>query len=158
MDLVARLESERDRAAASLLYERAAELHQMATTLRTLHGKRRHLRSAAHVQNFVVVVHDELRVGAGGAQVLAFSGARLQGQVVVQSGLYGRDDERRRAALAGIRGARQVTIAGATAQAAGLLEVLDNSPYFEGSEFQSAPARSDKEETFRIRAKREAGK
>lgn len=99
MDLVARLESERDRAAASLLYERAAELHQMATTLRTLHGKRRHLRSAAHVQNFVVVVHDELRVGAGGAQVLAFSGARLQGQVVVQSGLYGRDDERRRAAL-----------------------------------------------------------
>ena len=31
--------------------------------------------------------------------------------------------ERRRAALAGIRGARQVTIAGATAQAAGLLEL-----------------------------------
>ncbi|MEQ1947365.1 MAG: PilN domain-containing protein [Bryobacteraceae bacterium] len=54
--------------------------------------------------------------------------------------------------------AAQVTIAGATAQAAGLLEVIDGSPLFEGSEFQSAPARADKEETFRIRAKREAGK
>lgn len=99
MDLVSRLESERDRAAASLLFERASELHQMATTLRALHGKRRHLRSAAHVQNFVVVVHDELRVGVGAAQLLAFSGARLQGQVVVRSGVTGRDDERRRAAL-----------------------------------------------------------
>lgn len=72
----------------------------MATTLRALHGKRRHLRSAAHVQNFVVVVHDESRVGVGAAQVLAFSGARLQGQVVVRSGVSGREDERRRAALA----------------------------------------------------------
>lgn len=99
MDLVARLESERDRAATSLLFERAAELHQMATTLRALHGKRRHLRSAAHVQNFVVVVHDESRVGVGAAQVLAFSGARLQGQVIVRSGVSGREDERRRAAL-----------------------------------------------------------
>ncbi|MEQ1885763.1 MAG: PilN domain-containing protein [Bryobacteraceae bacterium] len=54
--------------------------------------------------------------------------------------------------------AAQVSIAGATAQAAGLLEVMDSSPFFEGSEFQSAPARADKEETFRIRAKREAGK
>jgi excinuclease UvrABC nuclease subunit len=99
MDLVARLEAERDRAASSLLFERAAELHRMAKTLRALHGKRRHLRSAAHVQNFVVVVHDESRVGAGVAQVLAFSGARLQGQVVVRSGVSGREDERRRALL-----------------------------------------------------------
>lgn len=99
MDLVARLETERDRAATSLLFERAAELHQMAATLRALHGKRRHLRSAAHVQNFVVVVHDDSRVGIGAAQVLAFSGARLQGQVVVRCGVSGRDDERRRVSL-----------------------------------------------------------
>ena len=55
--------------------------------------------------------------------------------------------------------AGQVTIAGATAQAAGLLEVIDKSPLFDGSEFQSAPARSNtNEETFRIRARREAAK
>jgi excinuclease UvrABC nuclease subunit len=99
MDLVVRLEVERDRAAASLLFERAAELHQMATTLRALHGKRRHLRSAAHVHNFVVVVQDESRFGIGEAQVLAFSGARLQGHVVVRANVTGREDERRRGAL-----------------------------------------------------------
>lgn len=99
MHLVARLEAERDRAASAMLFERAAELHHMVTTLRALHGKRRHLRSAAHVQNFLVVVHDEDRVGPGWAQVLAFSGARLQGQVVVRAGVAGRDDQTRRAAL-----------------------------------------------------------
>ena len=97
--LVARLETERDRAAASLRFERAAELHQMAATLRALHGKRRHLRSAAHVQNFLVVVHDEARSGPGGAQVLAFSGARLQGQVPVAVGATGSEDDRRRTVL-----------------------------------------------------------
>lgn len=52
----------------------------------------------------------------------------------------------------------QVTVAGAAAQAAGLLETIDRSPLFESSEFQSAPARSNNEETFRIRTKREAGR
>jgi excinuclease ABC subunit C len=98
--LIARLDAERDRASTALRFERASELHQMASALRTLHGKRRHLRSAAHTPNFVVVV----RGGAGAAarrsvQVLAFSGARLQGQVEVETDASGRNATARRATL-----------------------------------------------------------
>ncbi|MCX5985841.1 MAG: GIY-YIG nuclease family protein [Chloroflexi bacterium] len=98
--LIARLDAERDRASTDLRFERASELHQMASALRTLHGKRRHLRSAAHTPNFVVIV----RGGSGVAarrllQVLAFSGARLQGQFAVDTDAKGRDATARRATL-----------------------------------------------------------
>ncbi|HEV2202446.1 MAG TPA: PilN domain-containing protein [Bryobacteraceae bacterium] len=52
----------------------------------------------------------------------------------------------------------QVTIAGEAPQAAPLLQVLDASPLFEGSEFASPPARAAGGEVFRIRARREAGR
>ncbi len=100
VQLIARLDAERDRASTDLRFERASELHQMASALRTLHGKRRHLRSVAHTPNFVVVV----RGGTGPAarrsvQVLAFSGARLQGQVEVETDASGRSATARRAIL-----------------------------------------------------------
>jgi Tfp pilus assembly protein PilN len=49
----------------------------------------------------------------------------------------------------------QVSVAGEAEQAAGLLKLIDESPYFRGSEFQLAPARTPGGETFRIRAQRE---
>ena len=79
--LVRRLERERDAAAERLHYEKAAELHQAVLTLKSLQGKRRHLRSAATTTNFLVVVQ---RPGLPVAQVLAFSAARLRGQTTVQ--------------------------------------------------------------------------
>lgn len=48
----------------------------------------------------------------------------------------------------------QVTIAGETPQTAPLLQVIDGSPLFEGSEFAQPPLRSGSGEAFRIRAKR----
>jgi excinuclease UvrABC nuclease subunit len=82
--LIARLERQRDAAAEELRYEHAARLHEMVTTLRTLQGKRKHLRSAASTVNFLVVVRQPR--GAG-AQVLAFSAARLRGQVGVDGAI-----------------------------------------------------------------------
>lgn len=53
----------------------------------------------------------------------------------------------------------QVTLAGETVQTAPLLKVLDESPFFEASEFVQSPARvNGGVEAFRIRVKREAGK
>ena len=78
--LARRLEKERDTAAEQLRFERAAELHQAVLTLRTLQSKRRHLRSAANTINFLVVVRDP---GKPSAQLLAFSAARLRGQMTV---------------------------------------------------------------------------
>jgi hypothetical protein len=52
----------------------------------------------------------------------------------------------------------QVTIAGETAQAAPLLQVIDNSPLFQGSEFAMPPARVKDAEAFRIKTNREPGK
>jgi excinuclease UvrABC nuclease subunit len=89
--LVSRLEQERDAAAAALRFERAAELQQALVALRSLQRKRGHLRSAAHTLNFLLVVR---RLDASNAQVLAFSAARLRGQVTVAGTL---DDEQRRA-------------------------------------------------------------
>jgi excinuclease ABC subunit C len=79
--LIRRLERERDAAAESLRFERAAELHQAILTLRSLQSKRRHLRSASNTNNFLVVVRQPNK---GAAQVLAFSAARLRGQVDVE--------------------------------------------------------------------------
>jgi excinuclease ABC subunit C len=89
--LVTRLEGERDAAAEALRFEQAGELHQIIQALHALRSKRRHLRSAAGTLNFLVLV----RQGGGGrgggrqagapgggqAEVLAFSAARLQGQL-----------------------------------------------------------------------------
>ncbi len=52
----------------------------------------------------------------------------------------------------------QVTLAGETAQAAPLLQAIDASPLFKGSEFVIPPSRVNNAEVFRIRTNREAGK
>jgi len=52
----------------------------------------------------------------------------------------------------------QVTLAGETPQAAPLLQAIDASPLFQGSEFVIPPARVNNAEAFRIRTDREAGK
>jgi hypothetical protein len=52
----------------------------------------------------------------------------------------------------------QVTLAGETQQAAPLLQSIDASPLFQGSEFIMPPARVNNAEAFRIRTNREAGK
>jgi hypothetical protein len=52
----------------------------------------------------------------------------------------------------------QVTLAGETQQAAPLLQIIDSSPLFQGSEFTMSPARVNAAEAFRIRTLREAGK
>ena len=86
--LVTRLEGERDGAAEALRFEQAGELHQIIQALHALRSKRRHLRSAAGTLNFLVLV----RQGSGGqAEVLAFSAARLQGQLTfaVEAGARG---------------------------------------------------------------------
>lgn len=51
----------------------------------------------------------------------------------------------------------QVSIAGETAQTAPLLQLIDGSPLFDGSEFAQPPMRAGAGEAFRIRAKRVAG-
>src|SRR5919109_195134 len=76
--LIARLERERNAAAEDLRFEQAAALQQTIETLQALRRKRRHLRSAAHTVNFLVVVR---HASSREAQVLAFSAARLRGQV-----------------------------------------------------------------------------
>jgi excinuclease UvrABC nuclease subunit len=78
--LVRRLEVERDAAAEGLRFEQAAVLHGIVQTLGTLQRKRRHLRSAASTVNFLVVVR---RPDLEDVQVLAFSAARLRGQVTL---------------------------------------------------------------------------
>jgi excinuclease UvrABC nuclease subunit len=80
LKLVGRLERERDGAAEQLRFEQAAELQRTIVTLQSLQRKRRHLRSAANTTNFLVVVR---RPDSTEAQVLAFSAARLRGQMVV---------------------------------------------------------------------------
>lgn len=53
----------------------------------------------------------------------------------------------------------QITLAGETQQAAPLLQLIDGSPLFQGSEFSIAPARANNAaESFRIRTNREPGK
>ena len=52
----------------------------------------------------------------------------------------------------------QVTLAGETGQAAPLLEEIDASPLFQGSEFSMPPLRTATGEAFRIRTNREPGK
>jgi hypothetical protein len=52
----------------------------------------------------------------------------------------------------------QVTLAGETAQAAPLLQTIDASPLFEGSEFMIPPVRVNNAEVFRIRTNRESQK
>ena len=52
----------------------------------------------------------------------------------------------------------QVTLAGEAQQAAPLLQLIDASPLFQGSEFTLAPARANAAEMFRIRTNREPGK
>jgi hypothetical protein len=52
----------------------------------------------------------------------------------------------------------QVTLAGETQQAAPLLQAIDASPLFQGSEFTMPPARINTSEAFRIRTNREPGK
>jgi excinuclease UvrABC nuclease subunit len=78
--LIARLERERDVAAEELRFEQAGQVQQIVVTLRALQSKRSHLRSAAGTLNFLAVVR---RSGAAQAEVLAFSAARLQGQLGV---------------------------------------------------------------------------
>jgi Tfp pilus assembly protein PilN len=51
-----------------------------------------------------------------------------------------------------------VTLAGEIEQAAPLLKLLDNSPYFRNSEFTGPTGRSGKLESFRIRTTREGVK
>jgi hypothetical protein len=51
----------------------------------------------------------------------------------------------------------QVTLAGETPQAAPLLQAIDASPLFQGSEFVMPPSRVTNAEAFRIRTNREAG-
>lgn len=50
--------------------------------------------------------------------------------------------------------AQTISVAGEAPEASGLLRLLDDSPYFEASEFLGAPARRDGNEGFRIRARR----
>jgi len=90
------LERERDAAAELLRFERAGELHQAITTLRSLQGKRRHLRSASNTTNFLVVVRQPNKPAA---QVLAFSAARLRGEIDVQTSPERLTDEQRGALL-----------------------------------------------------------
>ena len=52
----------------------------------------------------------------------------------------------------------QVTLAGETQQAAPLLQTIDASPLFQGSEFTMPPSRVNAAEAFRIRTNREPGK
>jgi len=52
----------------------------------------------------------------------------------------------------------QVTLAGETQQAAPLLQTIDASPLFQGSEFAMPPSRVNAAEAFRIRTNREPGK
>jgi len=52
----------------------------------------------------------------------------------------------------------QITLAGETPQAAPLLQSIDASPLFQGSEFVTPPTRVNNAEAFRIRTNREAGK
>lgn len=52
----------------------------------------------------------------------------------------------------------QVTLAGETPQAAPLLQAIDASPLFKGSEFIIPPQRVNNAEAFRIRTNREAGR
>ena len=52
----------------------------------------------------------------------------------------------------------QVTLAGETPQAAPLLQAIDASPLFQGSEFVIPPSRVNNAEAFRIRTTREPGK
>jgi hypothetical protein len=52
----------------------------------------------------------------------------------------------------------QVTLAGETQQAAPLLQAIDASPLFQGSEFVMPPARVRDAEAFRIRTNREPGR
>ena len=52
----------------------------------------------------------------------------------------------------------QVTLAGETPQAAPLLQAIDASPLFQGSEFVMPPTRVNNAEAFRIRTNREPGK
>ncbi len=52
----------------------------------------------------------------------------------------------------------QVTLAGEAQQAAPLLQIIDASPLFQGSEFTLAPSRVNAAEAFRIRTNREPGK
>ena len=52
----------------------------------------------------------------------------------------------------------QVTLAGETAQAAPLLQTIDASPLFQGSEFVIPPSRVNNAEAFRIRTNRESAK
>ena len=52
----------------------------------------------------------------------------------------------------------QVTLAGETPQAAPLLQAIDASPLFQGSEFVIPPSRIANAEAFRIRTNRETGK
>jgi hypothetical protein len=52
----------------------------------------------------------------------------------------------------------QVMLAGETQQAAPLLQIIDSSPLFQGSEFTMAPSRVNAAEAFRIRTTREPGK
>ena len=82
--LIARLERERDRAAEALRFEKAGQLQQTIVTLQSLQSKRRHLRSATNHLNFLVVVPPQR---AEDAQVLAFSAARLRGQLSVSTTL-----------------------------------------------------------------------
>ena len=51
-----------------------------------------------------------------------------------------------------------VTLAGEIEQAAPLLKLLDNSPYFRDSEFTGPTGRAGKSETFRVRTAREGVK
>jgi hypothetical protein len=51
-----------------------------------------------------------------------------------------------------------VALAGEIEQAAPLLKLLDNSPYFRDSEFTGPTGRAGKSETFRIRTAREGVK
>lgn len=88
--LIRRLEAERDVAAEGLRFEQAAKLHHIVQTVATLQRKRRHLRSAASTVNFLVVVR---RPELEDVQVLAFSAARLRGQVTL---VGDSEDQRRR--------------------------------------------------------------
>jgi excinuclease ABC subunit C len=87
--LIRRLQRERDGAAEALRFEQAGELHQIIQALHSLQSKRGHLRSATGTLNFLVVVR---QANGERAEVLAFSAARLRGQLTVSAALDG--DER----------------------------------------------------------------
>jgi excinuclease ABC subunit C len=84
--LIRRLVRERDGAAEALRFEQAGELHQIIQALHSLQSKRGHLRSASGTLNFLVVVR---QAGGERAEVLAFSAARLRGQLTVSAGMDG---------------------------------------------------------------------